>query len=78
MVRGLIAALQVLNCGEGSENSSSDIGGARGRVLTHENGPESEDEMDVVEEGHGRSEGGVEIGGCGNLRKKSMNMKLND
>ena len=70
MMRGLIAALQGLNCGEGSESSSSDIDGARGRVLNHENGPESEDEMDVVEEGHGRSEEGVEMGGCGNLKKK--------
>ena len=78
MMRGLIAALQGLNCGEGSESSSSDIGGARSRVLNHKNGLESEDEMDVVEEGHGRSEEGVEIGGCGNLKKKSMNEKLND
>ena len=53
MMRVLIAALQGLNWGEGSESSSSDIDGARGRVLNHKNGPESADEMDVVEEGHG-------------------------
>ena len=69
-MRGLIAALQGLNCGEGSESSSSDIGGARGRVLNDKNGPECEDEINAVEEGHGRNEEEVEIGGCGNLKKK--------
>ena len=44
MTTGLIAALWGLNCGEGSECSSSVIDGVRGRALNREHGPESEDE----------------------------------
>ena len=49
-MRGLIAALQGLNYGEGSESWSSDVDGVRG------GGPESEGGMDDVEEAQGRSE----------------------
>ena len=59
------------DCGEGSE-SSSDVDGVRGRVLNPEQGPESDDEMDDVEEVQGRSEEGLEMGGCRNLKETSM------
>ena len=38
-------------------------------VLNPEQGPESEDEMDDVEEVLGRSEEGLEMGGCQNLKE---------
>ena len=75
---GLITALQRLNYGEASESSSSDVDGVRGKFLNPEQGPESEDEMDDVEEVQGRSEEGLEMGGCGNLKETSINVELND
>ena len=43
MTSGLITALRGLNC-EGSERSSSDVDGVRGRGMNREHGPESENE----------------------------------
>lgn len=47
-------------------------------VRNREHGPKSEDEMGDVEEAQGRSEEGVEMGGCVNLKETSINVKLND
>ena len=64
MKSGLMAARRGLNHGDGSVNSSSDVGGD---MPNREHGLESEDETDEVEEVQERSEEGVGMGGRGNL-----------
>jgi len=67
MTSGSIAARRGLNRGEGSANSSSEVDGVGGNIPKRGYVPESEDETDEVGEPQERSEGGVGMGGCGNL-----------